>query len=109
MNSISERIKVLTEIETKIEDLNREYERKKQELKKAYGEEQRRIMEEFSKDIETKKSEIRERITIQYNSKAQNMKMYYESVSFKPLNKDQLAELFISILRREIDEIRKNI
>ncbi|MCX8154388.1 MAG: hypothetical protein N3C61_00970 [Candidatus Micrarchaeota archaeon] len=109
MDSISEKIKRLNEIQTKLQELDQEYAKRKQEIQKDHETQVNRMIEEFNREIDAKRDEIREKITVQYNSKAQNLKMYYESINFKPLNKEQLAEIFISIMKRELDEVRKNI
>ncbi len=109
VNSIEETIDRLNTLQEKLKTMEKEYELKKMSMDKEYKEEINKIRLEIDKEIEQRKIEIDHKLDIKYNNIAQNTIMYYESINFKEIDPSQIADLMLSLFKRELDEIRKNI
>lgn len=109
MNSIEETIERLNALEERLKNVEKEYQIKKTAIEREHQEWIKKTKEQIDREIEQKKDEIENKLNIRYNNIAQNTIMYYDSISFKEIDPSQIAELMISIFRRELDEIRRNI
>lgn len=109
MSNIKYTIEKLNNLEKQLEELSFKYSQLEQEARAKHELNIKELKEKYDKLLEKKQEEIAKNLELKYNSIAQNTILYYESINFKDIDINQNAELFLSLFRRELDEIRKNI
>jgi len=106
---IEERIKKLLQIEEEIKKLEKEYNEKIESLEKEYLSKKEQLRKQYEEKLNSAKKELEEKYKIEANKKLQELEYYYSSINFNKPDIDQLAELFFFMLKRELDDTRKNL